>query len=557
MPANNLFADLLTDQTAKRTDTDAHIDHDPEAEAEGEGEGEGEGSRIAHPEGHWRKTEDPVIWVNLLPESLDIAARLRNLGRVVPHNKAGRKVITPRDLGPGIDILDHPDLAWTTWARNGREVHVVVWECEIADDEIRMVFPDLHRVREILPDVIVHLANHAAADGGLWRDFHDGSQLFTGRTEFDNRVRARIATRQVVSEADRRMAADTGAPAPRLRAVGDVTGSPAHALIRHHLTTNTHAELIAPETTGKTGLALGLGLSIATGTSWAGESVTRGRVVFLVGEGGGDAFDARVDAWLTWHGMHRDDIAGWFMVADPSAAIGSPHWDGLAAEVAAFRPSLVIIDTRTAHLPDGADDNAVSAATTVLGALKKLRQRCGGATTLVLHHPGKQGTSGRGSQSWSDAADTRFLASRGKDGRITLTEGKQRHFAGGGRWVFTTEEVPVDHPVFDTATVIVHEDTALDAADAAKAEERAAERKSKADRAAEAEREAHRAALVDIVTKANAEGKLPTTNELVAAALKAGISRDRAREIRRALVDDGTLTEVPGPNKSTRHQVAR
>lgn len=550
MPANDLFTRQLADSPPAERGN-AHTDHDPEAGG-GERREEFAPAPIARHDNAFDQSADPVIWVNV--HDATMLETLRSRGVVLPSTAMGRRVI---NADPGISVMDHPLAKWATWARRGREVHVVVWATEYVGGEIRPVFPELDTVREILPDVHVHLANHAEALGGRWRDFDTEEPLFTARTAYEAGVRQRMSGAMMSKEARRRLAAESGAPTPRLRAVGEATGTPVKALIPGHLVTNTHAELIAPETTGKTGLALDLGLSIATGIDWAGEPVTRGRVVYMVGEGGGEPFDARVDAWLAWHGMDGRDIAGWFMVADPSAAMASPEWDLLAANVAAFRPSLVIIDTRTAHLPDGADDNATSVATTMLGALKRLRQECGGATTMLLHHPGRQGTHGRGSNSWDNAADTRFLASRGKDGRITLTEDKQRHFAATGRWTFTSAEVPVDHPVFDTATVVIHEDAVQDATEAAQAEERAAERKAKADRAAETKLEADRATLVDIVATANASGKMPTTNELVAAAVKAGISRDRARKLRKSMVDDATLTEVPGPNKAALHQVAK
>ena len=549
MPANDLFLRQLAESppTARG---DAHTDHDPEAGG-GQRREEFAPAPIARHDNAFDQSADPVIWVNVRDATM--LETLRDRGVVLPSTAMGRRVI---NADPGTSVMDHPLAKWATWARRGREVHVVVWATEYVGGEIRPVFPELDTVREILPDVHVHLANHAEALGGRWRDFDTEEPLFTCRTAYEAGVRQRMSGAMMSKEAHRRLAAKSGAPTPRLRAVGEATGTPVQALIPGHLVTGSHNELIAPSGTGKTGLALDLGLSIATGMDWAGEPVTRGRVVYMVGEGGGAAFDARVDAWLAWHGIDRDEVAGWFTVVDPSTFIGSAHWDDLAADVAALRPSLVILDTRTAHLPDGADDSAVSVATMTLGALKRLRDMCGGAATLLLHHPGKQGTSGRGSQAWTDAADLQLMAAR-KGDRITVTEGKQRHFAGNGRWTFTTEEIPVDHPVFPTAAVVVHEDAVQDAAEAAKAEERAAERKAKADRAAETKLEADRATLVDIVATANASGNMPTTNELVAAAVKAGISRDRARKLRKSMVDDATITEVPGPNKAALHQVAK
>ncbi|GAA1480621.1 hypothetical protein GCM10009624_10610 [Gordonia sinesedis] len=546
MPANNLFARELADNPPPERDT--YVDHDPEAAAEGDGFA---ASTIPHLEDAYSRSADQVVWINVQDSAT--RATLNDRGLAIPRNKLGRRVI---DIDADTDVMNHPRVPWTKLARHGREVHLVIWPTELIGGEIRPKFPELDQVRAILPEVTVHLANHAEALGGRWRDFHTGDPLFTCRTAYEAEVRKAMGSTLVRKEAARRLASESGAPTPRLRSVGDTAMTPTRAIVPGVITTDSGIEVIGPSGTGKTGVVLDLGLSTATGTPWAGMSVTRGRVVYMVGEGGGDAFDARVDAWLAWHQMTRDDIAGWFAVVDPSATIGSPQWETLAADIAAFRPVLVIIDTRTAHLPPGTDDNATSVATAMLGALKDLRRRCGGASTLLVHHPGKQGKAGRGSQAPSDAADTRLLADR-KGDRITLTEDKQRHFAGGGRWTFTTEEVAVDHPVFSTAAVVVHEAAARDADETAKAEDRAAERKAKADNAADAKRDAARTTLLDIVATSNAAGKLPSGTELVDAAVKAGISRDLARKVRKSMVDDGTFTTTPGPRSSDLHEVAK
>lgn len=538
MPANNLFPDLLAPGTGGGIpDADAVRDDAPPPASDRRG------SRTTTP------TRDPRIWVNCIGHDL-----LDQRGLTIPTRRPGTVIVNPLGVDTGVDLLQRPGHKWDHWAREGREIHVVVWDL---NDDDTPVLPELDRLVDLGLDVTVHGAFGMAGDRAtIWTDVTSGMPLFSPRTEREEDVWKRAKGIRATKAAKLRLASESGAPTPRLRSVGECAVTPVQALIHGHLVTGSHNELIAPSGTGKTGLAVDLGLSIATGIDWAGEPVTRGRVVFMVGEGGGDAFDVRVDAWLYWHGKSRADIAGWFTVVDPSTFIGSAHWDALASDVAALRPSLVILDTRTAHLPDGADDSSVSVATTTLGALKKLRDQSGGAATLLIHHPGKQGTSGRGSQAWTDAADLQLMASR-KGNRITLTEGKQRHFGGKGRWTFTTDEVEVDHPVFPSAAVVVHEAAARDADRDARAEERAAERKARTDAAADAKSAADRATLLDLVAQANTAGELPTTNELVDKAVALGMQRNTARRVRQAMVDDGTFITVDGPKRSTLHQVVK
>lgn len=489
---------------------------------------------------------DPLVWVNLTGRPVALASGSQHGNGRIVVNENGQK--------------SADEIRWDRW--KDHEVRVVVLDADDHDEDALAIPAEVSAAMEHNLDLTIHLGAGGYGLEGEWtgtlRAWPEGGTLFRLRTAAEARERRALVAKRTATAAHAHHAAEqakrSGAVSPGLRSVGQSSGVTVAALIPHHLVTNSHAELIAPETTGKTGVAVDLALSIATGTPWAGQSVTRGRVVYMVGEGGGEAFDARVDAWLTWHGLGRDAIDGWFVVADPSAPIGGSDWATLAADVAAVRPALVVIDTRTAHLLPGADENATSVATAALGALAELRRNCGGATTLVLHHPGAKGTTGRGNTSWSNAADTRFLATR-KGDQITLTEDKQRHFAGRGRWVFTSKEVSVDHAVFDTASVVVHE-AAQETADDEKAAERAARRQERAAEAATAELDKARNTLVEIVTQATTAGVPLSGAKLDAAAVKAGIPRDRARELRKAMSDDGTFTVSTGARGAELYEVA-
>lgn len=481
---------------------------------------------------------DPVVWVSLIP-----ADELGRRGLTLPTSRPGTKVATADGLRAGEDITYA--FPWDSWARHGREVHVVAWD---GDDDFVPVCPGLEEVRDLHPnlDITAHLA------GPEWRDFNTNAPLFVPRTTHEEKVRAKSADYRAAQEAKRNRENALGLTRPRLRRVGERTQPPTRALVPGLILSNTDAELLGENNAGKTALAIDLALRLCLGLEWAGKPLQPTRVAYLVAEGGGDLFDIRVDAWLSENGFTRDDIADRLLVADPSVPIGSEYWPGLVEGVAEFAPALVVIDTRTAHLLPGDDENTVAVATMMLHALKGLRDRCGGAATLMLHHPNRAGgTDGRGSGAWDNAADTRLFARR-KGSTVTLSVTKQRHLPGGDEWKFTTAKVAVDgYGDLTDAVVATSVQAAEDKAHDERVAARAAEREANAAKVADKRLEAARAIVLGLVTEANAKGEAaPSGNALDTEGVKApGMTRALIRAARQSLVDDDTLTETTAPGR--------
>lgn len=488
---------------------------------------------------------DPRIWVSVIP-----ADELDRRGLTLPTSCRGTKVVTAEGMHAGGDVTYA--FPWATWARHGREVHVVAWDC---DDEFVPVVPGLDEVRAQHPnlEVTTHLA-----DGHTWRDLNTDAPLFVARTAHEEKVRAKSADYRATEEAKRNRESGLGLAVPRLRRVGERTRPPTRALVPGVILSDTDAELLGENNAGKTALAIDLAMRLCLGLEWAGKPLTPARVAYLVGEGGGDLFDIRVDAWLAANGFTRDDVADRFLVVDPSAPIGSTAWRGLVEGVAEFGPALVVIDTRTAHLMPGDDENAVSVATTMLHALKGLRDRCGGAATLMLHHPNRAGgTDGRGSGAWDNAADTRLFARR-KGAEVTLSVSKQRHLPAGGKWTFATAEVPVaGYGDLTSAVVATSVQAAEDKAQSERAAAKEAEREARADEMAAAKLETARAALVRLVTDANAKGEMPSGRALIAAAKGEGIARKPVRDALAQLCTDGTFRKLPGDRGAELYELAQ
>jgi hypothetical protein len=69
-----------------------------------------------------------------------------------------------------------------------------------------------------------------------------------------------------------------------------------------------------------------------------------------------------------------------------------------------MRPGLVVLDTR-ARCTVGLEENSATAQGLAVEAAESIR-RASGATVAVVHHTGRQGEHGRGSNSWDGAAWT-------------------------------------------------------------------------------------------------------------------------------------------------------
>ncbi|KDE13854.1 AAA family ATPase [Rhodococcus aetherivorans] len=213
------------------------------------------------------------------------------------------------------------------------------------------------------------------------------------------------------------------------------------------------AEMVGTRASAKTFVALDMALSIATGTTWAGHATTRGRVLYLVGEGGGRAFGIRLEAWGRKHGVSLAELQEWFAGMDGAVPFMSSRWHELVEFAVEWRPSLVVVDTLGRH-STGMEENSNSDVHRAVELVKVMQDRAG-AAVLLLHHPAKGGSaikveSGRGAGAWEGAADAVFGLNRDGDERTPLTDTsvemvctKQKHRPDGQTWTFTFEAVEV------------------------------------------------------------------------------------------------------------------
>lgn len=192
---------------------------------------------------------------------------------------------------------------------------------------------------------------------------------------------------------------------------------------------------------GKTFIALDLALCVATGTPWHGHPVRKSYVIYISAEGGA-GIGKRVGAWLDAHGFGSadyDTILASFVL---STVAVHPDSEELAeiirstvyapayqAELAAYLdededppPPLIVVDTLARCLVG--NENQQEDMGAFVRALDALREQHD-ATTMVLHHTGKDGASERGSTVLRGACDTMVKIEKSGD-TITMSCDKQK-----------------------------------------------------------------------------------------------------------------------------------
>lgn len=193
----------------------------------------------------------------------------------------------------------------------------------------------------------------------------------------------------------------------------------------------------APGST-KSFLALDLACCVATGTPWQGKSVRAGQVMYCVGEGL-RGMKWRIESWLLAHpDVAKEDLEeNLVIIEDVPRLLEKPQAGMLlntALEMVAETPEtplqLFIIDTLARSLVGG-DENSAQDVGLAIDACERVRKETG-ATALVVHHTGVDGTRERGSTALRGAADTSIAVSHDEATRTTTVQVKKVKDAEGG-----------------------------------------------------------------------------------------------------------------------------
>lgn len=168
---------------------------------------------------------------------------------------------------------------------------------------------------------------------------------------------------------------------------------------------------------GKSFVALGWALSIASGVPWQGREVAHGPVVYVAGEGFG-GLSRRADAWRRHAQVSRSGVPIHF--TERAVAFNDPTAIGeLQGEIDALSapPVLIVVDTLSRATP-GLDLDKAKDMNSFVGACDRLRDKYQCAV-LVVHHSG-HGDKNRAMNSIALKGAVDFEAGVKREGDDTL-----------------------------------------------------------------------------------------------------------------------------------------
>lgn len=173
----------------------------------------------------------------------------------------------------------------------------------------------------------------------------------------------------------------------------------------------------------KTFLVVDWGLCVASGRDWNGHRVQCGPVVHVFAEGQG-GIKKRLKAWEAEFGPLPQQF---YAVPVAVNLLELKQVEKLVRTIRSVcgDPSLIIFDTLHRCTP-GAEENNSAWGGAVISAMDAVRQQWPRATTVVVHHPGKNQEKGpRGHSSLEGALDTIVAVKKTTTG-IELTCEKQK-----------------------------------------------------------------------------------------------------------------------------------
>ncbi len=194
-------------------------------------------------------------------------------------------------------------------------------------------------------------------------------------------------------------------------------------LIAGVLYRSTLAALYGPSGIGKSFVAMGMGMCVASGSWWQDREVRKGPILYVAAEGSFGLAQRR-QAWMDHERVHNVEGDLWL----PRAVnLLDPEWAAGLVELASdVNPYLTVIDT-VARSMQGGDENASRDMGSLIAAADALRFATG-TTALLVHHTPRNADNLRGHSSLEGAVDT-AIEMRGDDGNILLRCTKQKDAA--------------------------------------------------------------------------------------------------------------------------------
>lgn len=227
----------------------------------------------------------------------------------------------------------------------------------------------------------------------------------------------------------------------KLYTVGELRALPPPSwLVAGVLPAGALAVLYGEANVGKSFVALGMGLAVASGRSWLGHRVVQGDVLYVSAEGAG-GLGQRIAAWQGGKNPQAD-LRRFRVLPEPVDMLSDGDVPTLLQSIAdaSLRPRLIVLDTLARCFGAG-DENATRDMNRFVRSCGDVRAAFPEATLLVIHHTGKQtARRERGSSALRGAADT-LLELKRAGHALRLECDKQREWDHGSPIGLSLREV--------------------------------------------------------------------------------------------------------------------
>lgn len=221
--------------------------------------------------------------------------------------------------------------------------------------------------------------------------------------------------------------------------------------MKGYLPANSLCSVYGPSGSYKSFLAVSWACHIAAGKKWAGRAVSGGSVLYVVGEGG-IGVPRRIKAWENVYNG-GEALNNFYLVNRPVFPVRSEEVNQVilaAKQVKATTGQpvrFIVIDT-LARCFGGNDENDARDMGAFIEGCDTIKRETG-ATLLVVHHSGKDGSKGaRGSSAFRAALDAEFNVRREGDGGaliLSCTKMKDAEETPDAAYDLWTAELFTDH----------------------------------------------------------------------------------------------------------------
>lgn len=216
------------------------------------------------------------------------------------------------------------------------------------------------------------------------------------------------------------LAADTSSPF-RFRVAGDLEVKPNAWLVDDYLEQDALVVMFGPPGEGKSFIALDLACCIATGREFHGHETKQGAVFYIAGEGH-NGIARRIRGWAEHNGCSLSGVPLYVSdgATDLATVINAARVAQAVQQLADTTgkdPTLIVIDTLARNF--GGDENSATDVGNFVRHVDAYLRHKWKATTLIVHHSGKDGGRGaRGSSALKGAADAEYEVGRNAEDKI-------------------------------------------------------------------------------------------------------------------------------------------